>query len=68
MPPRYLKKVVFFLLLVLAYLPAVFVPAVNSSNIYIGSIPLLWIYMMLWTLYAFGLLVTAYVVDKKLEW
>lgn len=68
MAVKRLGRIVFILLLFLAYLPAVFVPMLSRSSTSISGIPLLWVYMLFWVLYAYGLLVVAYIVDKKMGW
>lgn len=61
-----IKKLLFITLILLAYIPVFFIDAVNKSNVFIGSIPAIWVYMILWTLYTFMLLVIAYYIDRKL--
>ncbi len=52
-------------IIILNYIPLVFLPYVNSLGEFAPGLPLVWIYMVGWVLFSFTLLVLAYIIDKK---
>ncbi len=62
-----LKTKIFILIIVLNYIPLLFLPIVNNMRGSIGGLPILWIYMILWVLFSFSMLVIAYVVDRRMR-
>lgn len=58
------RKLVYALIIVLAYIPFITVEKLNKPGLLVAGIPALWLFMMLWTLYVFALLYIAYSINR----
>ncbi len=58
-------KYVYFVILLLAYIPVLGLVYVNNIKSQILGLPLVWFYSIIWVLFVFVLLVIVYLIDRK---
>ncbi len=61
------RKIVFAIILIVAYIPILGLLASNKVEPKISGIPFLWVYCTLWSIATFILLCLTYIVDKVMK-